>query len=619
MALENIKQEIETFIKSPIPQVLALSGAWGAGKTFIWKECVKENRDCKAFQRYRYVYTSASNCQNINELKSAILALSGWYKTKDFIPSLSIKGFSVSDIVKSSLGALAERITQNSLICIDDIERASDNINPYEILHYASYLRDEGNCKIILLLNENQIEEGKEKFTQALEKGTNQFLRLNLTAEEAGEIWKKMIEENKSDFPKNWIEPFLKITTELGMCNIRVLEHLATALKRWSPILAECDESSIGYKELLEQIILGTILTGWGHFEPELCLTWEDIRKRRFLEEVRKSHKINSKDLSEDSYIEKKLNLRNPHARRIINVTEEDRKRNYSQMQDKSYHKIKSIMIEKKNCLFSQHLILTEQQPNFFPECFLNIKNGYLSNVEQKIQDFIVNTEKRHEQERIENLFSIPQSLMFRSAGDTTDELKEALKTVFEENPANINLLTAAQFINFSQSIKIEKTIINNFIQEWTAALPNMPDNFFNLPNNFGNDRCPDDKLNWVDKRLLEPWKNEKDKRPNTFIKPYTEDAFIKSLKEGYVNPEHSIKISKEKWETIFKNKIEPFYYKEVLKTVFYHKNSHSELFQSLKKAVQELCQIPLYRFRFQTILGEMPDILEAYEIQKNH
>ena len=55
MSIETIKSEITRFLESETPEVMAIKGKWGTGKTYLWNELLKENKDKIKFEKYSYV------------------------------------------------------------------------------------------------------------------------------------------------------------------------------------------------------------------------------------------------------------------------------------------------------------------------------------------------------------------------------------------------------------------------------------------------------------------------------------------------------------------------------------------------------------------------------------
>jgi tRNA A37 threonylcarbamoyladenosine biosynthesis protein TsaE len=42
MSLDIIRKEITRFLASDTPEVLVIKGAWGVGKTFLWRKLLKD-------------------------------------------------------------------------------------------------------------------------------------------------------------------------------------------------------------------------------------------------------------------------------------------------------------------------------------------------------------------------------------------------------------------------------------------------------------------------------------------------------------------------------------------------------------------------------------------------
>jgi hypothetical protein len=60
---------------------------------------------------------------------------------------------------------------RNTIVCIDDLERAGDGLNVKDVLGLATALRIEKKCKVVLLSNDNELEgQQKTDFEKQLEK-----------------------------------------------------------------------------------------------------------------------------------------------------------------------------------------------------------------------------------------------------------------------------------------------------------------------------------------------------------------------------------------------------------------------------------------------------------------
>ncbi|EMV1908006.1 NTPase, partial [Shigella flexneri] len=80
MSLDYIKEQLSDFISSAEPEVMAIQGEWGIGKTYTWNAFLKENKNKIAFNRYSYV--SLFGVNSLDALKYSIFENT---ITKDFI------------------------------------------------------------------------------------------------------------------------------------------------------------------------------------------------------------------------------------------------------------------------------------------------------------------------------------------------------------------------------------------------------------------------------------------------------------------------------------------------------------------------------------------------------
>jgi Cdc6-like AAA superfamily ATPase len=57
MSIDAIKSEITRFLKSSTPEVMAIKGSWGVGKTYSWNKFLLDakNNTNIALEKYSYV------------------------------------------------------------------------------------------------------------------------------------------------------------------------------------------------------------------------------------------------------------------------------------------------------------------------------------------------------------------------------------------------------------------------------------------------------------------------------------------------------------------------------------------------------------------------------------
>ena len=211
MSTNVVRAEIERFLRSSSPEVLCISGRWGVGKTYSWQliERGAEASDQLAMRRYAYV--SLFGLTSLGEVRSAIVEntvvtqqsiaspdASSLYdmlrRGKQFArrnrPALEVAaGFFRMKDAGDALYRAAFLTVKEQLICFDDLERAGKTLEMRDILGLASMLREQRNCKVVLLLNKEQVvSEQVDEFDRQLEKVVDIFLTFEPTSAEAAAI-----------------------------------------------------------------------------------------------------------------------------------------------------------------------------------------------------------------------------------------------------------------------------------------------------------------------------------------------------------------------------------------------------------------------------------------------
>jgi hypothetical protein len=278
MSISIVRAEIERFLKSAEPEVLCISGAWGVGKTFAWNKFLNEGRADSNVALTRYAYVSLFGSNSLTDVRNAIventvemddagappstLRLRELFRRgKNYVrksrPALDIAAtiLRMKD-AGDTLYRAAFLTVQNQIICFDDIERAGEGLKMRDVLGLASMLREQRNCKIVLLLNKKQVAgEGEQELDLQLEKVIDTFLKFEPTSVEATTIAIQGTDE-VAVLLRNRMEK-LKIT------NIRVMKKI----ERWALQLLEMLETFDD--QVREQAISTVTLVGWCFLQPQ--------------------------------------------------------------------------------------------------------------------------------------------------------------------------------------------------------------------------------------------------------------------------------------------------------------------------------------------------------------
>ncbi|KAB1441857.1 P-loop NTPase fold protein [Pseudodesulfovibrio senegalensis] len=163
--------------------VLLLKGPWGIGKTHFWNDFAASQP--KGKHDKKYVYVSLFGKKSIEEIQNDILLQA--FSQNRYIGKLK-KGI---DAIKTTFSAdengdISFGLTGNAVgkllclfekndfsdlvICIDDFERKSDELQHCEVMGLASILKERYGSKIILIMDEEKINEEDGKYTTYKEK-----------------------------------------------------------------------------------------------------------------------------------------------------------------------------------------------------------------------------------------------------------------------------------------------------------------------------------------------------------------------------------------------------------------------------------------------------------------
>lgn len=266
-----LKDEINRFLASPEPEVLSIRGSWGAGKTYAWNRFLRSVKDKDAIALKKYAYVSLFGVQSLEELKYAVFESTVGSREIGTEPTLeplkdntsavlkivgrhsinSLLGYfrNVSDVVRT----VSFLSVSSQIICIDDIERKGKNLRTQDVLGLVSLLRDRRKCKVVLILNDNELEDDdKKQLARYHEKVIDSSLLFAPTAQDCVDIALPNATGPTASLAKH--------TVALGISNIRVIKKIERLVLHVAPLLQSY------HPAVLEQAIQTLALFGWAHF-----------------------------------------------------------------------------------------------------------------------------------------------------------------------------------------------------------------------------------------------------------------------------------------------------------------------------------------------------------------
>ena len=272
-SMETTKAEIARFLEGSDPSVLCITGEWGVGKTFLWRTMLEQLRKSNGLSITRYSYVSLFGLNSLDDVKSSLFENMEWLdqdatnftqRGKAGAKALGARAKKLSELAGalpwvgqafSKARSLYFSLVQNQIVCIDDLERRSKNLELKDVLGLISFLREQRGCKVALLLNAEKLGDKKDEFDGLLEKVIEQKVVLAPTAAESAAI--ALPQQDK-------ISIKLRAHCEtLGIRNIRVIKQIERLARR-------IDEIVITFPQpIRDQSIHSITLFGWSKYDRE--------------------------------------------------------------------------------------------------------------------------------------------------------------------------------------------------------------------------------------------------------------------------------------------------------------------------------------------------------------
>lgn len=257
--LGHVNEVLLRFLEQERPGVFALKGDWGVGKTYFWRELIAKARPHLKGRAYSYI--SLFGLGSIAELRRAIftkqepLNSGGWQwlgKAANGLRRVDLGPVTKGALKNTELWAevIQDKFLKDFVVCIDDLERKESQITASSLLGFITSLRDERNCRIVLLYNEseaNKDEQLKKALAEYREKVFDREVAFEPTVEECFNIifgaepdrYRLPVENftRSNPFLQKDARSLLEIVQAGNVANIRVLKKTKDALDYFEPYL----------------------------------------------------------------------------------------------------------------------------------------------------------------------------------------------------------------------------------------------------------------------------------------------------------------------------------------------------------------------------------------------
>jgi hypothetical protein len=225
---DPVDKALDNFLKDESLKVAVIKGQWGVGKTYFWRKFFETHKATLPFKAYSYV--SLFGAARIADLQKQIFA--NFVMLDETTLSRHLEKLKpLSTLLKSvdipylkSTSALADvienQLVENFLICFDDLERKEGTISASSVLGLITRLKEEKNCKILLIYNDQQFDDAtKNEINEYREKVVDLELSYTPTIQNNLEIiW-----------PGGCPKHVAAIFETLGLNNVRIMQRV-----RWA-------------------------------------------------------------------------------------------------------------------------------------------------------------------------------------------------------------------------------------------------------------------------------------------------------------------------------------------------------------------------------------------------
>jgi len=289
MSIALIEREIERFLNSPEPEVICIRGKWGVGKTHYWNEFLRSAKKRNAIALKSYAYVSLFGIASLDRLKYAIFENKLGTDSIGIEPSIETFKSNTGSVAKqmgmktlstvlslpqsksyaSAFESVSFLSVKETLVCFDDLERKGDSLPMKDVMGLISNLREQKKCKVVLILNDDQLESGDAKgdFKQYNEKVIDASLLFEPDPRDCVELAVK----GEGEF----FDILRADVITLGISNIRVIRKIERLVSRVEPLLRGF------HPRVLRQAVQSSTLFGWSIHSEGDAPTLEFILQQR--------------------------------------------------------------------------------------------------------------------------------------------------------------------------------------------------------------------------------------------------------------------------------------------------------------------------------------------------
>jgi len=248
--IEKLQSYLVDYLTTQESKILMLSGTWGSGKTHFWHQAHENSIEyhltksgkphiyislygktsLKSIEDEVFIKAYNRSIDKNNDELNTIEKLSATFSSSSAISLVEkVTGFEIKDIInminekdKQNKRKDAKNFLNNLVICFDDFERKSKDVNLNDLFGFITNLSLEFDSNIVIILNDDVFdEEDKKTFYNVKEKSVNKFLKFNPSKED---LFTMIFGLYSID--KKYADILLKSIIEMDILNARVYKNI---------------------------------------------------------------------------------------------------------------------------------------------------------------------------------------------------------------------------------------------------------------------------------------------------------------------------------------------------------------------------------------------------------
>lgn len=235
MTIDDARACLQRLLDDKANQVVALTGRWGTGKTFMWNQVREKSADSAVRDA---ISVSLFGVADISQLKAKIVQVvisnastkpkliesaMPWIEAGRKLLGPFVLGKNAT-VLNDLVALSAPAFLKDKVIAIDDIERKHANLSVDEALGFIDECTQKYKCRIVLILNSDKLKD-KPMWEVMREKVVDAEIRLETTPSEAFDIALTLVDTRFS-------AEIRLACAACGICNIRILKKIIVCCNR---------------------------------------------------------------------------------------------------------------------------------------------------------------------------------------------------------------------------------------------------------------------------------------------------------------------------------------------------------------------------------------------------